>query len=127
VHAGNAGDEALHRVVRAGDAVEHLGDGQPDGQEPAVEDVEDQDPGEGGQREEEFAAAEGSQAPESGQVDLAGRGVHDDRTEGRGGKAGQHRTGDEQDRPDAGQGPRVRTPGYGRRRLRRARRGCRCC
>jgi hypothetical protein len=47
VHAGQTGDEALHAVVRAGDAVEHLGDRQPDGQEHAVEDVEDQHPGDG--------------------------------------------------------------------------------
>ena len=103
VHAGQARNETLHGVVWSGDAVQHLGDGQADSQQHAVEDVEDQHTGERGQSEEELAAAERGQPPEAGDVDQAGGGVHDEGAEGRGWEVGEHRPGEDQDRRDAGQ------------------------
>ena len=100
VHAGHTGHQALDGVVRAGHPREQLGGRQADGDQHAVEDVQGQDSGQAAERQQEFAAAEGRQAPETRQVDHADGRVDDERAQNRCGGARKQRAQEEQDRED---------------------------
>jgi hypothetical protein len=97
VHARQAGDKALDRVVRAGYPDQQVGYRQADRDQYPVQDVEGQHAGAGGQGDRELGPAEGEQPSESRNVDEPDSRVDDDRAERGRREARQHRPREEQD------------------------------
>ena len=64
VHAGQPGHLAECRVVRPRHPYQQVGDGYGHGQQHAIQNVEHKDACARGQRDHQFAAAEGEQPPE---------------------------------------------------------------
>ena len=84
--------------------VQHLGHRQRHGEQHAVQDVEHENPHERGHGQHQLAPAKRRQAPETGQVDQAHGGVHDDGAEGGHREPGEQRAEEQQRGEHAGQG-----------------------
>ena len=76
--------------MRACHPQQHVADGNGDREQDAVKDVEGENAGARGHREQELAAAERGEPPERARVDQQDSGVDDDRAERRAREAGEH-------------------------------------